>query len=105
MSASTDVAFPVRHGCEVSLHGGVAVALRDLRVATCSVRLFLVAAALAGNFIAAAFVGLLPDDSAAGRGSAAAFAVPGTGAGFSAIVADVLEVLLAIAFTPLIDGW
>src|SRR5229473_2254847 len=33
VEAAPDVAFPARHGCDVGLHGGVAVGLRDLRVA------------------------------------------------------------------------
>src|SRR4029079_1031902 len=33
VEAAPDVAFPARHGRDVGLHGGVAVTLRDLRVA------------------------------------------------------------------------
>ena len=33
VEAAPDVAFPARHGRDVGLHGGVAVGLRDLRVA------------------------------------------------------------------------
>src|SRR5438094_3140259 len=33
VEAAADVAFPARHGRDVGLHGGVAVGLRDLRVA------------------------------------------------------------------------
>ena len=33
IEAAPDVAFPARHGGDVGLHGGVAVGLRDLRVA------------------------------------------------------------------------
>ena len=33
VEAAPDIAFPARHGRDVGLHGGVAVALRDLRVA------------------------------------------------------------------------
>src|SRR5262245_48603493 len=33
VEAAPDVAFPAGHGRDVGLHGGVAVALRDLRVA------------------------------------------------------------------------
>src|ERR1700680_1681789 len=35
VEAAPDVAFPARHGRDVGLHGGVAVGLRDLRVAAC----------------------------------------------------------------------
>src|SRR5215218_1289857 len=35
VEAAPDVAFPARHGRDVGLHGGIAVALRDLRVAAC----------------------------------------------------------------------
>ena len=35
VEAAPDVAFPARHGRDIGLHGGVAVALRDLRVAAC----------------------------------------------------------------------
>src|SRR5262249_13469006 len=35
VEAAADVAFPARHGRDVGLHGGVAVALCDLRVAAC----------------------------------------------------------------------
>ena len=35
VEAAPDVAFPARHGGDVGLHGGVAVRLRDLRVAAC----------------------------------------------------------------------
>src|SRR5947208_1538321 len=35
VEAASDVAFPARHGRDVGLHGGVAVGLRDLRVAAC----------------------------------------------------------------------
>ena len=35
VEAAPHVAFPARHGRNVSLHRGVAVALRDLRVAAC----------------------------------------------------------------------
>src|SRR3979409_155614 len=35
IEAAPDVAFPARHGRDVGLHGGVAIALRDLRVAAC----------------------------------------------------------------------
>src|SRR5207244_11465976 len=35
VEAAPDVAFPARHGRDVSLHRGVAVGLRDLRVAAC----------------------------------------------------------------------
>src|SRR4051812_34024171 len=35
IEAAPDVAFPARHGGDVGLHGPVAVALRDLRVAAC----------------------------------------------------------------------
>ena len=33
VEAAADAAFPARHGRDVGLHGGVAVALRDLGVA------------------------------------------------------------------------
>src|SRR5262249_3777454 len=33
VEAAPDIAFPARHGRDVGLHGGVAVGLRDLRVA------------------------------------------------------------------------
>src|SRR3546814_7458071 len=35
IEAAPDVAFPARHGRDIGLHGGVAVGLRDLRVAAC----------------------------------------------------------------------
>src|SRR5436190_15704446 len=35
VEAAPDLAFPARHGRDVGLHGGVAVGLRDLRVAAC----------------------------------------------------------------------
>jgi len=35
VEAAPDVAFPARHGRDVGLHWGVAVGLRDLRVAAC----------------------------------------------------------------------
>src|SRR5437867_6511920 len=35
VEAAPDVTFPARHGRDVGLHGGVAVGLRDLRVAAC----------------------------------------------------------------------
>jgi len=35
IEAAPDVAFPPRHGGDISLHGSVAVGLRDLRVAAC----------------------------------------------------------------------
>jgi len=35
VEAAPDVAFPARHGCDVSLDRGVAVGLRDLRVTAC----------------------------------------------------------------------
>src|SRR5207249_375705 len=35
VETAADVAFPARHGRDVGLHGGVAVGLRDLRVAAC----------------------------------------------------------------------
>ena len=38
VEAAPDVAFPARHGRDVGLHGGVAVGLRDLRVAACESR-------------------------------------------------------------------
>src|SRR6202171_5965655 len=38
VEAAPDVAFPARHGRDVGLHGGVALGLRDLRVAACEER-------------------------------------------------------------------
>src|SRR5712691_4213758 len=35
VEAAPDIAFPARHGRDVGLHGGVAVGLRDLRIAAC----------------------------------------------------------------------
>ena len=35
VTAAADAAFPARHGGDVGLHGGVAIGLRDLRVAAC----------------------------------------------------------------------
>src|SRR5438105_3667853 len=35
VEAAPDVALPARHGRDIGLHGGVAVGLRDLRVAAC----------------------------------------------------------------------
>src|ERR1700687_4270075 len=35
IEAAPDVAFPARHWRDVGLHGGVAIGLRDLRVAAC----------------------------------------------------------------------
>jgi hypothetical protein len=35
VETAPDVPFPARHGRDVGLHGGVAVGLRDLRVAAC----------------------------------------------------------------------
>jgi len=35
VEAAADVAFPARHRRDVGLHGGVAISLRDLRVAAC----------------------------------------------------------------------
>src|SRR5262245_34438389 len=35
VEAAPDVAFPAGHGRDVGLHGGVAIGLRDLRVAAC----------------------------------------------------------------------
>ena len=35
VETAPDIAFPARHGRDVGLHGGVAVGLRDLRVAAC----------------------------------------------------------------------
>src|SRR5262245_59117153 len=34
VEAAADVAFPTWHGRDVGLHGGIAITLRDLRVAT-----------------------------------------------------------------------
>jgi hypothetical protein len=83
VEAAPDVAFPARHGRDVGLHGGVAVGLRDLRVAACE-------------------EGRLCDlrDCAFGavlRGLAA-FAATRLAAAFFATVADFLDVLLAIVF-------
>src|SRR5262249_31411786 len=35
VEATPDIAFPVRHGRDIGLHGRVAIGLRDLRVAAC----------------------------------------------------------------------
>jgi hypothetical protein len=87
MSASRrppDVAFPPRHRRDVGLHGGVALAPRDLRVAAREEGRFCDLAGLRLRRLLARF---------------AAFASARLVAAFFATFADFLDVLLAIAFT------
>ena len=107
VEAAPDVAFPARHGRDVGLYGGVAVGLRDLRVAACEEgRLRGHRGALAlgcggfghcivRQFLRRGFVGLRADDLATGLCGLAAFAATRLAAAFFAIFADFLDVLLA----------
>ena len=85
VEAAPDVAFPARHGRDVGLHGGVAVALRDLRVA-------------AREEDRLRGLRRLCDFGAVLRGLAA-FAAARLAAAFFATFVDLMDVLLAIAFT------
>ena len=85
VEAPPDIAFPTWHGRDVRLHRGIAVALRDLRVAACE---------------ESRLCALRNADFGAVLRRVDAFATTRLVVAFFATFTDVLGVLPAIVFTP-----